>query len=81
MPLVIDNGELVLPTGPGWGVEINLGIHRDLAGPLIVDNTLLMSGGGFADVANRRISGSQRANDPNVGGRSAHPGCQQIGVR
>ena len=39
------------------------------------------NGGGFADVANRRISGSQRANDPNVGGRSAHPGCQQIGVR
>ena len=22
-PPVIENGELVLPTGPGWGIEIN----------------------------------------------------------
>ena len=22
-PPVIENGELILPTGPGWGVEVN----------------------------------------------------------
>ena len=47
-PPVIENGELVLPTGPGWGVEVNEAAIR--ARP-----PKILSAGGTYDMAKYRI--------------------------
>ena len=63
LPPVIENGELLLPTGPGWGADVNEEFVR--AHPAQSARESLVPGGGAAypawhEAADRRRSGCGR---------------------